>query len=185
MRAGNRFAALAEAILYQQLAGKAAASIHARFVTSVGGAVTPESVLVADPGALRAAGLSAAKAGTIHDLAEHIVSGQIALDRIGRLPDEQIVEHLTRVRGIGPVDRPHVLADHPRASGRVADRRLRRASRVRPGLEPRGGPDAERADPARRAVPTVPEPRRLVLLGRARHELRGPLDRPDAGEHPA
>jgi DNA-3-methyladenine glycosylase II len=102
VRAGGRFAALAEAIVYQQLAGKAAASIHGRFVAAVGGAVTPEAVIAVDPRSLRGSGLSAAKAGSIRDLAEHVVSGEIVLDRIGRLSDEEIVDQLTRVRGIGP-----------------------------------------------------------------------------------
>ncbi|MGH9078958.1 MAG: DNA-3-methyladenine glycosylase family protein [Acidimicrobiales bacterium] len=100
--APDRFAALAEAIVYQQLAGKAAASIHGRFVAAVGGTVTPEAVLAADPGALAGCGLSAAKAGSILDLAERVAGGDITLDRIGRLSDEQVVDHLTRVRGIGP-----------------------------------------------------------------------------------
>jgi DNA-3-methyladenine glycosylase II len=101
VRASDRFAALAEAIVYQQLAGKAAAAIHGRFVAAVGGAVTPEAVLAVDPVALTGSGLSAAKAGSIRDLAERVAGGDIVLDRIGRLSDEQVIEHLTRVRGIG------------------------------------------------------------------------------------
>lgn len=102
VRAADRFAALAEAIVYQQLAGKAAASIHGRMVAALGGTVTPESVLAAEPSALAACGLSAAKAGSIRELAERAAAGDIAFARIGRLSDDQIVEHLTRVRGIGP-----------------------------------------------------------------------------------
>ena len=51
---------------------------------------------------LAACGLSGAKAASIRDLAEKVVSGQIALDRIGRLTDEDVVAHLCQVRGIGP-----------------------------------------------------------------------------------
>jgi DNA-3-methyladenine glycosylase II len=102
VRASDRFAALAEAIVYQQLAGRAAASIHARFLEAVGGTVTPEAVLAVAPADLSGCGLSSAKAGSIRDLAERVVVGDIVLDRIGRLSDEQVVEHLTRVRGIGP-----------------------------------------------------------------------------------
>jgi DNA-3-methyladenine glycosylase II len=101
-RADRRFEALAEAIVYQQLAGRAAATIHGRFVLALGGTVTPEAVLAASDEALAAAGLSRAKAASIRDLADHVASGRIALDRIGRLSDEEIVEHLTQVRGIGP-----------------------------------------------------------------------------------
>ena len=98
----QRFAALAEIIVYQQLAGKAAATIHGRFEQALGGVVTPESVLAATPELLASAGLSRAKAASIRDLAEKVVTGEVALERIGRLSDEALIEHLTRVRGIGP-----------------------------------------------------------------------------------
>jgi DNA-3-methyladenine glycosylase II len=99
--AGLRFATLAGSILYQQLAGAAAAAIHARFVTTVGGTVTPESVLATTTEELRACGLSGAKAASIQDLADKVSSGQVALDRIGRLSDQAVVDHLIQVRGIG------------------------------------------------------------------------------------
>jgi 3-methyladenine DNA glycosylase/8-oxoguanine DNA glycosylase len=99
--ARTRFAVLASAICYQQLAGKAAASIHARFVAAVGGEVTPASVLATPMDALRGAGLSAAKAAAVTDLAEKVAGGQVSLERIGRLSDEEVVEHLVQVRGIG------------------------------------------------------------------------------------
>ena len=98
----RRFESLAEAIVYQQLAGRAAATIHGRFVAALGGTVTPESVLAASDEVLAACGLSRAKAASIRDLADQVASGRIALDRIGRLSDEEVVDHLTRVRGIGP-----------------------------------------------------------------------------------
>ncbi len=96
-----RFAVLARAICYQQLAGKAAAAIHGRFVAAVGGEVTPARVLATPMEALRGAGLSAAKAAAVRDLAEKVASGQVALERIGRLTDEDVVSHLVQVRGIG------------------------------------------------------------------------------------
>jgi 3-methyladenine DNA glycosylase/8-oxoguanine DNA glycosylase len=99
--AGLRFATLANAILYQQLAGSAAAAIHGRFVTALGGAVTPESVLATPPEVLASCGLSRAKAAAIRDLADKVAGGQVALGRIGRLGDEEVVEHLVQVRGIG------------------------------------------------------------------------------------
>jgi DNA-3-methyladenine glycosylase II len=98
----DRFAALAEIIVYQQLAGKAAASIHGRFVSAVGGAVTPELVLATPPSELTGSGLSGSKAASIRDLAERVSDGRVRLERIGRLPDEVVVEHLVQVRGIGP-----------------------------------------------------------------------------------
>jgi 3-methyladenine DNA glycosylase/8-oxoguanine DNA glycosylase len=51
---------------------------------------------------LASCGLSGAKASTIRGLAHHVVTGRIMLDRMGRLPDDQVIEHLTQVRGIGP-----------------------------------------------------------------------------------
>jgi 3-methyladenine DNA glycosylase/8-oxoguanine DNA glycosylase len=101
-RASDRFASLAEIIVYQQLAGRAAATIHGRFVGVLGNDVTPERVLAASPEALASAGLSGAKAASIRDLADKVVTGQVSLERIGRLSDDAVVDHLTRVRGIGP-----------------------------------------------------------------------------------
>ncbi len=99
--AGTRFAVLASAICYQQLAGKAAASIHGRFVAAVGGEVTPTSVLATPTAVLRAAGLSGAKVAAVQDLAQKVADGTVSLDRIGRLSDEDVVAHLVQVRGIG------------------------------------------------------------------------------------
>jgi 3-methyladenine DNA glycosylase/8-oxoguanine DNA glycosylase len=99
--AGDRFAVLARSICYQQLAGRAAATIHGRFVTAVGGVVTPALVLATPVEDLRAAGLSGAKTAAIKDLAEKVADGRVALERIGRLSDEDIIEHLVQVRGIG------------------------------------------------------------------------------------
>ncbi len=98
----QRYGALAEIVIYQQLAGKAAASIHRRFVDALGGFVTPEAVLALPLQTLVSCGLSGAKASTLRVLADDVVTGRIALDRIGRLPDDEVVEHLTQVRGIGP-----------------------------------------------------------------------------------
>ena len=99
--AGARFGVLARAICSQQLAGAAAEAIFARFVTAVGGEVTPERVLAAPPAALAGCGLSGAKAASVRDLAAKVGDGEVSLDRIGRLDDEAVVAHLTAVRGIG------------------------------------------------------------------------------------
>ncbi|MGH8983828.1 MAG: DNA-3-methyladenine glycosylase family protein [Acidimicrobiia bacterium] len=97
------FAALARMILYQQLAGRAAAAIHRRFVALFdGGTPTPEAVLAVPLAELRAVGLSGSKAASVRDLAEKVLAGEVKLDRLGRLPDEEIVRELTLVRGIGP-----------------------------------------------------------------------------------
>jgi DNA-3-methyladenine glycosylase II len=99
--AGERFAVLASAICYQQLHGKAAATIHGRFVTAVGGVVTPTAVLAAPMDVVRSAGLSAAKAAAVKDLAQQVDDGRVSLERIGRLADEDVIDHLVQVRGIG------------------------------------------------------------------------------------
>ncbi len=99
---GGAFEALAAAIVYQQLAGKAAATIHGRFVDALDGVVTPASVLGAPEELLRGAGLSRAKAGAIRDLAERARSGEVPLDDLGTLPDDAVIDRLMRVRGVGP-----------------------------------------------------------------------------------
>ena len=95
------FAALAESILYQQLAGAAAAAIHRRFVALFDGGLSPDAVLAVSPRRLRSAGLSRSKVAAIRDLAQKVVDGTVRLDRIGRLRDEDIVTTLSVVRGIG------------------------------------------------------------------------------------
>jgi DNA-3-methyladenine glycosylase II len=97
----GHFAALAESILYQQLAGAAAAAIHRRFVALLDGDLSPQAVLTVSDKHLRAAGLSGSKAASIRDLATKVANGTVPLDRITRLSDEQIIERLSVVRGIG------------------------------------------------------------------------------------
>src|SRR5207244_2231228 len=98
---GDYFGSLARAILYQQLAGRAAAAIHARFVDALGGQVTAEAVLGVTPDALRSVGLSAAKAASIRDLAAKATDGTVPLEGLSDLDDEEIVTRLSAVRGIG------------------------------------------------------------------------------------
>jgi len=97
----THFAELARAICYQQLAGSAARAIHGRFEALFDGAPTPEAVLAASDDALRGVGLSASKQASIRDLAQHVASGTVDLESIGRRSDERVVEELTQVRGIG------------------------------------------------------------------------------------
>ena len=95
------FAALVRSICFQQLAGAAASTIHGRFEDLVGGKVTPRRVLKLSPEALRGAGLSAAKARSVADLARHVADGSIPAGRLSELDDEEIIERLTVVWGIG------------------------------------------------------------------------------------
>lgn len=96
------FQALLRAIVYQQLAGAAARTIHGRVVRALGERVDPPAVLAAADDALRGAGLSAAKLRAVRDLAEQVADGRVALDDLDLLGDEEVVERLIRVRGIGP-----------------------------------------------------------------------------------
>jgi DNA-3-methyladenine glycosylase II len=88
-------------ICYQQLAGRAAAAIHGRFEALFDGHPTPEDVLARPVDDLRGAGLSAAKTASIRDLAEKVEEGLVKLDRVARLPDDEVVRELVLVRGIG------------------------------------------------------------------------------------
>jgi DNA-3-methyladenine glycosylase II len=97
----THFAELVRAICYQQLAGAAARTIHGRLETALDGTPTPEAVLALPVDKLRAAGLSANKAASIRDLAEKVLAGDVELERVARLSDDEIVRELTLVRGIG------------------------------------------------------------------------------------
>ena len=99
--AESAFAALVRSITFQQLAGRAAAAIHGRFVANFADGVTAPAVLALPETAFRAAGLSAAKSASIRDLATKVADGTVPLDRIEECSDEEIVEQLSLVRGIG------------------------------------------------------------------------------------
>jgi len=95
------FHSLAEAIVYQQLNGKAAATIFERFVVLAGQPLTPEGVLKLRDGQLRAAGLSTQKSKYLKDLAEKTRDGLLDFARLQELSDEEVIKHLTQVKGIG------------------------------------------------------------------------------------
>jgi DNA-3-methyladenine glycosylase II len=95
------FAALVRAITFQQLAGRAASAIHGRFLATMPDGLTPEAALALPEPAFRAAGLSGAKTASIRDLAAKVVDGTVPLGELDPLGDDEIVERLSRVRGIG------------------------------------------------------------------------------------
>jgi len=97
----SHFAELARMVCYQQLAGAAARTIHGRFEALFAGPPTPDAVLALPDPVLRSAGLSAAKAASIRDLAARVQSGEVRLARIGRYDDEDVIAQLVTVRGIG------------------------------------------------------------------------------------
>lgn len=96
------FNALARAIAYQQLAGRAAAAIHGRFLAVFGSDLpTPATVLATPVDTLRACGLSGAKAAAIHDLALKFSDGTIPLEWLSDMSDDEVVARLSEVRGVG------------------------------------------------------------------------------------
>jgi DNA-3-methyladenine glycosylase II len=99
----THFAALVRSVTYQQLAGAAAAAIHGRLVAALGGVVEPERLLSLPLEAMRAAGLSGNKTASLRDLASKVLDGTVVLDPrgIARESDEEVVERLSTVRGIG------------------------------------------------------------------------------------
>jgi DNA-3-methyladenine glycosylase II len=137
-RPTDHYGTLVRSIVGQQLSTRAAASIYARLLERFGGrAPTPEQVLADDPEALRAAaGLSHAKVRYLRSLAEHVLDGSLALDRLPDLPDDEVIAELTEVKGIGVwsahmflmfhLHRPDVLA--------VGDLGIRRAVKIHYGL---------------------------------------------------
>jgi DNA-3-methyladenine glycosylase II len=95
------FHSLAESIVYQQLNGKAAETIFARFAALAGDPVTPEGILKLSDEQMRGAGLSKQKSAYLKDLAAKTSSGHLDFTRLPDLPDLEVVEHLTQVKGIG------------------------------------------------------------------------------------
>ncbi len=98
---GDPFTSLARAIVFQQLAGRAASAIYGRFVDAIGGAVGANAILAASPEALRSAGLSGNKTLSLIDLATKVRDCTVPLDGIEAHDDEEIITRLSTVRGIG------------------------------------------------------------------------------------
>jgi DNA-3-methyladenine glycosylase II len=99
--ADGPFAALARAIVFQQLAGRAAQAILGRVIDAAGGHLTAESLSLTSDEALRSAGLSANKLASLRDLTGKVFDGTIDFAKLARQTDEAIIERLTSVRGIG------------------------------------------------------------------------------------
>jgi len=99
----THLATLVRAIVYQQLAGAAAAAIHGRLIAALGGEVTPERLLSLPSATLRSVGLSGAKTASLQDLATKVLDGTVVLDPKGlrAQSDAEVVARLSTVRGIG------------------------------------------------------------------------------------
>jgi DNA-3-methyladenine glycosylase II len=119
---GTHFEAVARAIVYQQLSGKAAGTIHGRFHALYGGrAPEPDELLATPDDRLRGAGLSRQKVGYLRDLAGRVDAGDVPLGRVELLGDDEVIAALTRVKGVGRwtaqmflmfrLGRPDVLPD--------------------------------------------------------------------------
>ena len=141
----DHYGALVRSIAGQQLSVLAARAIYGRLTARFGGrAPTPQQILADDPEALRAAaGLSRAKVSYLRSLAEHVISGELELQRLDELSDEDAIAELVAVKGLGlwtahmflmfHLERPDVLP--------VGDLGIRRAIERAYGLE--GLPDAQ------------------------------------------
>jgi DNA-3-methyladenine glycosylase II len=135
----DHYGALVRAIVGQQLSVLAARAIYGRLTARFGGRPpTPAEILADDPEELRAAaGLSRAKVGFLRSLAEHVISGELELERLDHLPDEEVTAELVAVKGLGTwsadmflmfqLERPDVLA--------VGDLGIRRAIERAYGLD--------------------------------------------------
>lgn len=98
----THFDALVRSIVYQQLSGKAAATIHGRVLTLIGeGSEAPSRIVATSHEALRSAGLSTAKANYVRNLAEHVLDGSLPVESLDQLSDDDVISALTQVKGIG------------------------------------------------------------------------------------
>jgi DNA-3-methyladenine glycosylase II len=134
----DAYGALLRAIVGQQLSTKAARTIYLRVVDLFGGSTpSPEQLLEASEEDLRACGLSGRKTEYVRDLASHVLSGELELDRLEQLGDEEVIEEIVAVRGLGRwtaemfllfhLERPDVLSG--------GDLGIRKAIQIEYGLE--------------------------------------------------
>jgi len=95
------FESLVKSIVFQQLSGRVANVIFARLAKAAGEKVTPQSILKLRPSRMRALGLSNQKTAYIRDLARHARDGTVDFEELRDLPDGEVIERLTKVKGIG------------------------------------------------------------------------------------
>src|SRR6266567_5802377 len=91
------FHSLAEAIVYQQLNGKAAVTIFKRFAALAGDPLTPEGILKLTPEKMRAVGLSKQKSSYLLDMSERAHRGELDFSRVPDMTDQEVIDHLTQV----------------------------------------------------------------------------------------
>jgi DNA-3-methyladenine glycosylase II len=95
------FHSLAEAIIYQQLNGKAAITIFKRFAALAGEPLTPEGILKLSDEQMRSVGLSKQKSSYLKDMAERAARGELDFTRLPKMSDDEVIKHLTQVKGVG------------------------------------------------------------------------------------
>jgi DNA-3-methyladenine glycosylase II len=95
------FHSLAEAIIYQQLNGKAALTIFKRFADLAGKPLTPEGILKLTDAQMRSVGLSKQKSAYLKDMAQRASRGELDFTRLADMTDDAVIEHLTQVKGVG------------------------------------------------------------------------------------
>jgi DNA-3-methyladenine glycosylase II len=95
------FHSLAEAIIYQQLNGKAAVTIFNRFAELAGKPLTPDGILKLTDEQMRGVGLSKQKSSYLKDMAERAARGELDFARLADMTDDDVIEHLTQVKGVG------------------------------------------------------------------------------------
>jgi len=151
-RPADAYGALLRAIVGQQLSTKAARTIFGRVLDLFGGSTpSPEQLLEVSEKDLRACGLSGRKVEYVRDLAAHVLSGELELERLGDLADEEVIEEIVAVRGLGQwtaemflifhLERPDVLSG--------GDLGIRKAVQIEYGLE------------------EMPPPQRVLEIGEA------------------
>ena len=137
-RPAEAYGALLRSIVGQQLSTKAARTIYERVIALFDGRTpSPEALLAADPEALRAAGLSRAKVSYLRSLAEHVLAGELELERLPALPDDEVVDQLVAVKGLGTWTAHMFLIFHLRRPDVLptGDLGVRRAVQLAYGLE--------------------------------------------------
>jgi DNA-3-methyladenine glycosylase II len=137
-RPADASGALLRAIVGQQLSTKAARTIYLRVIDIFGGSTpSPEQLLEASEEDLRAAGLSGRKVEYIRDLASHVLSGELELERLDELDDEAVIEEIVAVRGLGRWTAEMFLLFHLRRPDVISggDLGIRKAIQIEYGLE--------------------------------------------------
>jgi DNA-3-methyladenine glycosylase II len=95
------FESLVRSIVYQQLSGRVASVIFARLAAAAGNPLTPESILKLRSAKMRALGLSQQKTSYIRELARLTRAGELVFEHLPALGDAEVIERLTRVKGVG------------------------------------------------------------------------------------